>query len=129
MRIEIDSVVICDNDPVSDLRINGTRIVDIVDKPGAEEIQPIDRKNRRTALSFLVTRSHDGTDEAADFIMLHFAELEGNGMLSLTVFADSGAERTRVLNPAVIEVVDADQMGVTSRIRYQIVGGMFKQTP
>ena len=124
---------LCDSpDPVPrhNLRVNGQRVLQVVDLARAEYVTVYGRGNRRTTISFQVTRQHRSEWEATEAVLDHDAEIPETGLLEL-VITDNGRTIKRWLANAGVESVQmVGQIGATTQWAYSIIGGeVLKRKP
>lgn len=113
-----------EKESVSNLRINGRRVVQPGELLRASYEAPFDRKNKRVSVSFDVAREHDNVQESERFVIDHPCELpEGRQTLLLVAVDDDGRGMERYLPNAVLESDDHHYTGRTTFHSYTIVGG------
>lgn len=109
-------------DMAADVRVNGTRIVQSVALFRAPATKQFSRLNRTTSLAFRVTRLHATRLAAMTFAFTHETALgaaEGAVRVRDTFAAVTGF----VIQNAVVNSADTQQIGLTTITNYQITGG------
>lgn len=132
MRVTIGTFVLADHDKtsVSNFRINGSRLVQVAELVRAETVQVFGRGNRKTTVTFDVSREHADVRTSETFILGHATNVPESGLITFEAISASGALTRRYLNAAVCSVVDCSYAGVTTVHTYQIIGGkMLLQKP
>ena len=125
--------VLCDSpDPVpqANLRVNGQRVLQVVDLARAEWVTVRGRGNRRTLVSFETTELYDSEWEASVAILDRDAEVPETGLVEI-VITDGGRTVKRWMNGGGVESVQMlGRKGATVRWGYQLIGGeMLKAKP
>jgi hypothetical protein len=108
-----------------DVTIRNEREVQIVGVLRGDSARSYDRGNRRTILSFKVTRRHNSTEDAQKFILMHAAHL-GNLATSVTAIEEPSGDEYALPNATVVSV-QSFSSGSTSTHEYRIVGGNFSK--
>ena len=105
---------------MTDLRINGSRVVQEEQLYNADARVFFDRANRKTEITFNTTRLFTAQGDAESFMLLHEAQFAvAQGTVSFV-----GATVTTTLANAVVETVSSAMIGCTTRHSYRIVGGI-----
>jgi hypothetical protein len=114
---------------VTRLRFKVERKVQVVEAFRAWEISTFDRGNRKSVCTFEVSRTF-ATQEAADVFVLTLEDsLPSSGIVTFTAFLPNGQKVARYLAGGKVESHElVEQIGVTTRHRYTITGGMIQQT-
>lgn len=113
---------------VADFRFAGQRTIEVVDLIRAADVRIFDRKNRRSTVTFRVSREHDSHAAAEQFIFDHEMACPATGMLTIECITPSGARKYYYIRGVGIEVVEATYKGSTTFHTYNIVGGMITKT-
>lgn len=100
-----------------------TQIAEFVRSASA---QPINRGNRRTAISFTVTRQHQDHLAAQKFLADHLIAMVWDGILVMEFQGLVGGRVERYLPDAVVESAQGNHIGATTLHQYQIVGGILQ---
>ena len=108
---------------IDGLAIDGQRIVQVGTFIRAEEITPFARKNKKTTITFSVSREHNSIEDCGNFILTHAAELPFQGTLHMISIAAGGAEYEKILPNATIISDRSRQMGQSSFHSYTFIGG------
>lgn len=87
-----------------------------------EEIAIDDRLNMRTQITFGVWREHATDDAAFQFLIEHLEAAPGKHTIELT-----GTSSKRSLPDAAVRVTDSYQVGRSTFVRYEIVGGKLRK--
>lgn len=122
MKIEFGSITLADSPatiPMTNLRVNGTNIVQEIALYAATAEAVADRGNEKTEVSFDTTRLFSSAAAAEDFILKHKANLRGNATLKFT--ESDGSTIMNLLNAAVVSVQSAIS-GFTTKHSYRITG-------
>lgn len=107
----------------SGLTITTAGAVQVAEFVRAEHAQPIARGNRRTSISFRVTRQHRDALDAQRFLVDHRLGMIWDGLLILEFRGPVGQRVERYLRDAVVESADGNHIGATTITQYQITGG------
>lgn len=102
------------------LRINGETMADTAEYLRAAAVEVFDRGNRRTSISFSVTRTHASLEAAELFILKHETTLPRRGLIEFE--AHQGRGRAWLYD-AVLTQASCSHKGVTSVHDYAILGG------
>jgi hypothetical protein len=95
----------------------------------AEQVITFDRGNRETTATFEVTRTFETQEEADVFVLEHEETIPSSGVVSFTAFMPNGQKVVRYLAGGMLEQHElVEQIGVTTRHQYTIVGGTITQT-
>jgi hypothetical protein len=106
------------------------RLLEVAEYVRADYIEVLDRKNRRSALSFEVIRLFESFDQAGAFLIDHLLDVPAKCHVALTFYGADGAFKTRyLLNAGVQRVGNGIVVGVSTIHAYQIIGGQFTITP
>lgn len=120
-----DRIVLADHGPESPsgLSLSTAGAVQIAEFVRADHTQPIARGNRRTALSFRVTRQHSDPLAAQRFLVEHMTGMVWSGLLILESRGLVGQRSERYLANAVLDSAEGSHIGATTIHAYQITGG------
>jgi len=132
MKISLGNFVLADspaNIPMSNLRINGDRVIQEEALFGAAAKSFFDRGNQRTVVTFDTTRRFNSQLDAETFLLMHETQFPGQGLV--TFFSGSVGQRnyTAYLVNAVVNRVASAISGCTTRHSYRITGGVMSTTP
>lgn len=108
---------------VSNFRIQSARVAQVAEFVRAAQVQTFDRGNRKTTITFNVSREHTTIRNCEAFLLAHIGQVPNKGLITLQAKETSGAVTERYLKDALCEVVDASYDGVTSFHSYQLIGG------
>jgi hypothetical protein len=129
MKITLNNFVLADSPdpvPMTNLRINGARLVQEAAFLRAVARGQFDRGNRRTEIMFETTRLFKSQLEAETFLLEHETNVPGSGLLVFVAGQKGKSTATRYLKNAVVESVSSAMTGCTTRHSYRIVGGVMK---
>jgi hypothetical protein len=132
VKITLNNFVLADSPdpvPMTNLRINGSRLVQEAVFLRAVARGEYDRGNRRTEITFDVTRLFKTQLEAETFLLEHETNVPGQGLLVFVAGQKGKSTATRYLKNAVVEALSSGMMGCTTRHSYLIVGGVMKIAP
>lgn len=124
--IQIGSVYLAEaDDSVSAFALDGQQASQISQGLRAVAATPINRKNRQVTITFVRTRRpHASVEAARAFMIDHDIELRGISASDCTfAFTANGGTTTRTLSDAVVTSHRAEQIGLTTRHTYIVVGG------
>lgn len=105
---------------VSNVRMNGRRLVQQEDLLRAEEAFNAPRGNHRTTFSFTASRLHASVDEAQAFVTFHEADLPNQNDMVITT---AGGLLVLTLKGACLVESAGHHMGMTSVYDYTFVAG------
>ena len=108
------------NVPMTNFRLNGEAVLQEVQLFRAPGLSFQDRGNRRTEISFEVSRLLGSQQAAEEFLLLHDVALQGNADVVIT---EADGTTVRYLRSAVVKS-QSSQMGCTVRTSYRISGGL-----
>ena len=114
---------------VTRLRFRVERKIQIAELFRGEEVETFDRGNRETTVAFEVSRTF-ATQEAADvYVLEHEETVPSSGIVTFTAFQPNGQKVVRYLADGKVRAHElVEQIGVTTRHQYTIVGGVIQQT-
>jgi hypothetical protein len=94
----------------------------------ADQIVTFDRGNRKTIATFEITRTFATQDEADVFVLEHEETVPSSGLVAFTAFQPNGQKVVRYLAGGKVDSHElVEQIGVTTRHQYTIVGGTIQQ--
>lgn len=134
MLVSIGTFKLCDGTReggvgVTRLKFHVDRKIQVQEVFRAEEVITFDRGNRRTTASFEVSRTFPTQEEADVYVLTHEDTLPSSGMVAFTAVQPNGQKVVRYLAGGKVarhELVE--QIGVTTRHQYTIVGGTVQQS-
>ena len=117
------------NIPLTNLRINGDRVIQEEALFGADATAFFDRGNQRTMVTFDTTRLFDSQLDAETFLLMHETQFPGQGLV--TFFSGNVGQKNyrAYLVNAVVNSVASAISGCTTRHSYRITGGVMSTTP
>ena len=132
MQISLGNFVLANSPdpiPMTNLRINGDRIIQEEALFGAEAKMFFDRENQRTIVTFDTTRLFDSQLDAETFLLMHETQFPGQGLV--TFFSGNLGQKnySAYLVNAVVNSVASAISGCTTRHSYRITGGVMSTTP
>ena len=134
MLVSIGTFQLCDGTRaggvgVTRLRFKVDRKIQVQEIFRAPEITTFDRGNRKTTATFEVSRTFPTQEEADVYILNHEATIPSSGTVAFTAFQPNGQKVVRYLAPGNVLAHElVEQIGVTTRHQYTIVGGTIQQT-
>jgi len=116
--------------PLTNFRINGSRLLQETTLFRATGRTFYDRGNRKTEITFDTTRSWPDQTTAESFILLHETQFPGRFLATFMAGrSGAGATANRYLKNAVVESVGSSLTGCTTRHSYRIAGGVMQTSP
>jgi len=113
----------------SRLRFRVNRKLQVQEIFRADQVITFDRGNRQTTATFEITRTFPTQDEADVFVLEHEETIPSSGLVTFTAFMPNGQKVLRYLAGGKMEHHElVEQIGVTTRHQYTIVGGTIQQT-
>jgi hypothetical protein len=110
------------------LRFRVKRKIQIQEGFRAEQVITFDRGNRETVATFEIMRTFASQEEADVFVLEHEDTIPASGLVSFTAFKANGQKVVRYLAGGKVERHElVEQMGVTTRHQYIIMGGTIQQ--
>jgi hypothetical protein len=95
----------------------------------APTVNIFQRGNTKTTLTFEVVRTFPDQKSADLYALQHETLVPITGLITFTSFATNGQKTIRYLNPGFVESHElVEQIGVTTRHQYQIIGGAVTAT-
>jgi len=134
MLISIGNYSLCDGTRaggvgVTRLRFKVDRKIQVQDIFRASEVSTFDRGNRKTTVTFEITRTFADQEAADVFVLTLEDSLPNAGTVIFTAYLPNGQKVVRYLGSGKIESHElVEQLGVTTRHQYTIVGGTIQQT-
>jgi len=134
MLVSIGTYALCDGTRAGGvgtarLRFRVKRKLQVQEIFRAEQVITFDRGNRETTATFEVTRTFETQEEADVFVLEHEETIPSSGVVSFTAFMPNGQKVVRYLAGGMLEQHElVEQIGVTTRHQYTIVGGTITQT-
>jgi len=134
MLVSIGSFPLCDGTRsggvgVTRLRFRVQRMIQVADVFRGAEVETFDRGNRETTVTFEVSRTFT-TQEAADvYVLQHEDIIPSSGIVTFVAFQPNGQIIARYLADGKVRTHElVEQIGVTTRHQYTIIGGTIQQT-
>jgi hypothetical protein len=114
---------------VTRLRFSVHRKIQTAEIFRAEEIETFDRGNRETEVTFEVSRTFANQEAADVFILQHETTLPSVGIVTFSAFLPNGQKVVRYLAGGKVRLhALVEQIGVTTRHQYTIIGGNIQST-
>jgi hypothetical protein len=112
-----------DKDTVSDFVIQGTRLGEVAEFLRAESALPLDRKNRRLAISFRVTREHADVNAAEKYILEHEGRIKhGAGKVYFVSGGGNLPGFILTITNVLLEACESTYLGVSTFHSYRMQG-------
>ncbi len=133
MLVSIGTYALCDGTRsggvgVTRLRFRVDRKIQIAEIFRAEEVVTYDRGNRKTTVSFEVTQTFETLEDADFFVLTQEDNIPGAGVVTFTAIRPNGQKVVRYLADGKVQSHQlVEQIGVTTRYQYTIVGGTIQQ--
>lgn len=127
IAISYGSTVLCAaTDAVSNWRLDGNRLAQVVQGLRSANIKSYDRRNGAHTLSFTVTRAPAASSKAAlVFLGTHQTALDAvTGVVDLTVTLTPATAATMTLKNATLTRVSSRIVGATTLHDYEFTGGL-----
>jgi len=134
MLVSIGNYALCDGTRtggvgITRLHFRVLRKIQIADIFRAEEVETFDRGNRETEVTFEISRTFPDQEAADVFILQHETTLPSVGIVTFTAFLPNGQMVVRYLAGGKVRLHElVEQIGVTTRHQYTIVGGTIQST-
>lgn len=113
--------------PMTNLKVNGSRLIQKADLFRATAGSSYDRGNRRTEVTFETTRLFADQQTAETFLLQHETMFPGTGLVNFTSGSGSGTFNCYLI-AAVVETVQSAISGCTTKHSYKISGGVMSLT-
>lgn len=113
---------------VSAFRINGRRLLQINELIDADEIEVTDRGNRRTVITFVVSRLHASPGDAEAYILEHADKPPAYGLVEFRATRADNRVSVLWMNAAAIEQLESWYVGCSTYHTYSIIGGKLTRT-
>jgi len=114
---------------VTRLRLKVDRKIQVAEVFRAEEIETFDRGNRETTATFEVLQTFPTLEEADVFVLTQEDNIPSSGTVTFTATKPNGQKVVRYLAGGKVHHHElVEQIGVTTRYRYTIIGGTIQQT-
>jgi hypothetical protein len=133
MLISIAAFQFCDGTRsggvgVTRLRFRVSRKIQVAQIFRGDEVETFDRGNRETIVTFEISRTFS-TQEVADvYVLQHEDTVPSTGLVTFTAFQPNGQKVVRYLAEGVVQTHELlEQIGVTTRHHYTIIGGTIQQ--
>jgi len=133
MLVSIGTFSLCDGTRsggvgVTRLRFRVHRKIQVAEVFRAEEVETFDRGNRETTVIFEISRTFP-TQEVADvYVLQHEDTVPSVGIVTFTAFQPNGQKVVRYLADGKVQTHElVEQIGVTTRHQYTIIGGTIQQ--
>lgn len=134
MLVSIGSYALCDGTRaggvgVTRLRFRVDRKLQVQEVFRAEEVATFDRANRKTTVTFEVSQTFTSQEEADFFVLTQEENIPSSGIVTFTATKPNGQKVVRYLAGGKVQTHElVEQIGVTTRYQYSIVGGAIQQT-
>jgi hypothetical protein len=114
---------------ITRLRFRVRRKLQVAEWFRAQEVETFDRGNRETMVTFEISRTF-ATQEAADvYVLQHEETVPSAGVVTFTAFQPNGQKVVRYLADGKVQTHElVEQIGVTTRHQYAIIGGTIQQS-
>ena len=129
MLVSIGTYSLCDGTRsggvgVTRLRFKVDRKLQVAELFRADAISTFDRGNRKTTVTFEVSRTFASQEAADVFILTLEDSLPSTGIVTFTAFLPNGQKVVRYLAGGKVQSHEMlEQIGVTTRHQYTITGG------
>ena len=133
MLVSIGNYALCDGTRsggvgVTRLRFRVDRKLQVAEIFRAPEVTTFDRGNRKTTVTFEVSQTFDTLEDADVFVLTQEDNIPGTGLVTFTATKPNGQKVVRYLAGGKIQSHELlEQIGVTTRYQYIIVGGTIQQ--
>ena len=133
MLVLIGSYALCDGTRsggvgVTRLRFRVDRKIQVAELFRAEEVATYDRGNRKTTVTFEVTQTFGTLEDADVFVLTQEDNIPSTGIVTFTATKPNGQIVVRYLASGKVQNHElVEQIGVTTRYQYTIVGGTIQQ--
>lgn len=104
----------------ADLRINGELVAETAEYLRATVVDVFNRGNRRTSVTFSVTREHASVEAAQLYLLRHEVNVPRSGLVT---FEAEQARGSLWMYDAVLNTVSSSHVGATTLHSYSILGG------
>ena len=105
------------------------RKIQVQDIFRADQVATFDRGNRKTTVTFEVARPLPAQEETDIFILTQEDNIPSSGIVTFTATKSNGQQVVRYLaNGKILNHELIEQIGVTTRYQYTIVGGEIQQS-
>lgn len=134
MLISIGNYALCDGTRAGGvgatrLRFRVDRKIQVQDIFRADQVVTFDRGNRKTTVSFEVAQTFPTQEEADIFILTQEDNIPSSGIVTFTATKPNGQQVVRYLADGKMPSHELiEQIGVTTRYQYTIVGGEIQQS-
>jgi hypothetical protein len=134
MLVSIGTYALCDGTRPGGVGITGLRFrvqrkIQVAEWFRAQEIETFDRGNRETTVTFEVAQTFPTLEEAEVFVLTQEDNIPASGTVTFTAMKPNGQKVVRYLAGGKVQSHELiEQIGVTTRYRYTIIGGMIQQT-
>ena len=133
MLVSIGNYALCDGTRsggvgVTRLRFRVDHKLQVAEIFRAPEVTTFDRGNRKTTVTFEVSQTFDTLEDADVFVLTQEDNIPGTGLVTFTATKPNGQKVVRYLAGGKIQSHELlEQIGVTTRYQYIIVGGTIQQ--
>jgi hypothetical protein len=111
------------------LRFRVRRKIQVQELFRADQVSTFDRGNRETTATFEITRTFPTQEEADVYVLEHEDTIPSSGLVAFTAFQPNGQKVVRFLAGGKVQNHELiEQIGVTTRHQYTIVGGEVQKT-
>lgn len=133
MLVSIGTYQLCDGSRsggvgLTRLRFRVQRKIQVAELFRGEEVDTFDRGNRETTVTFEISRTFPTQDAADVYVLQHEDTVPSSGIVTFTAFQANGQKVVRYLADGKVRVHElVEQIGVTTRHQYTIIGGVIQQ--
>jgi len=133
MLLSIGTFQLCDGTRsggigVTRLRFRVQRKIQVSEVFRAEEVETFDRGNRETTVTFEISRTFPNQQAADVYVLQHEETVPATGIVTFTAYQPNGQKVVRYLADGKVRQHElVEQIGVTTRHQYTIIGGTIQQ--
>jgi hypothetical protein len=133
MLVSIGTYQLCDGSRsggvgLTRLRFRVQRKIQVAEIFRGDEVDTFDRGNRETTVTFEISRTFPTQDAADVYVLQHEDTVPSSGIVTFTAFQANGQKVVRYLADGKVRVHElVEQIGVTTRHQYTIIGGTIQQ--
>jgi hypothetical protein len=104
------------------------RKIQVAETFRGDDVETFDRGNRETTVEFEVSRTFPTQEEADVYVLEHEETVPSSGIVMFTAYQPNGQKVVRYLTDGKVRAHElVEQIGVTTRHEYVIVGGLIQQ--
>jgi hypothetical protein len=135
MLVSIGSFPLCDGTRangvgLTNLRFKVDRKIQVAEVFRGPEVETFDRGNRKTTATFEIIRTFASQEAADVYVLNHDATIPSSGLVAFTAIQPNGQKVVRYLPGGVVQSHELlEQIGVTTRHHYTLIGGIMQQAP